>query len=824
MRLAQLLFKPKWQDKNAGVRRAAVSSGREPELLAALPRLMRDDPDPGVRLAALKRLDDYETWRERSTGDADASLRGLARSAYLALLCTNGDAPPLARRIAELETLSADEIERVAAAAESRELRAAALTRVGRQSVLVERAIADADPELRLSALERIAERSALERIAERTRKTDKAVSRRARERAEGLRIAAGDSSAILDRARMLCERAEALMRAPGTGVDAALAALEREWLSLRDTLPGELGARFRGACALAASAHDAWRAAPAKAPEPPVANEPEPEAPAPIALETTAEALASRARFDAALAAAEAEARAERERRKLRQREIEQCIAEFGAALDAGDSGTAHRLHTRIEQEIEESGDAGALRRLLAPHETRYAELKRWQHWSNNQRRRALCADVEALLGSGLHPDALATRVRDARAEWQRLNVAEGLAADDVGFGIARRFHALCQQALKPTKVYFSKRQEVRKSREDEIGKLLERVAAAAGADADWKALGELRTEASAALRGLDSVDPRARTALAKRLKQAIADLSERLEAHERDIEGAKQRLVELATALGAREDRVAAAREARDLQKRWTALGNGRRSTDQRQWREFRAACDAVFGQLDASRKEREAQAAGVRQQATQLLDELEALAQDDSASVESTKAALRDTDARWQTLGVEDRALLQRQRTLREAVALRLKDAARRTRLAHYFAAMRKYALVREMELGAARDDEEWRALGATAPAFDVPLEARRDGAINGSSADPAVDAQQTLVQLELVAGIESVPEDRERRMNQQLQRLSAKMRGGTTASPEAELDGLLAVWFSQPPQAPDLEKRFERAALAAIDALP
>src|ERR1700719_3684656 len=101
MRLAKLLFKPKWQDKDAAVRRVAVTTGNDADLIQALPRLVREDTDAGVRLAALKRLNDYEHWRERSTGDADETLRSSARSVYVTLLCAGASEPSITRRIAE---------------------------------------------------------------------------------------------------------------------------------------------------------------------------------------------------------------------------------------------------------------------------------------------------------------------------------------------------------------------------------------------------------------------------------------------------------------------------------------------------------------------------------------------------------------------------------------------------------------------------------------------------------------------------------------------------------------------------------------------------
>ena len=54
MKLSGFLNKPRWQAKEAAVRRAGVAEDDEPELLANLSSIARQDPDPGVRSAALR--------------------------------------------------------------------------------------------------------------------------------------------------------------------------------------------------------------------------------------------------------------------------------------------------------------------------------------------------------------------------------------------------------------------------------------------------------------------------------------------------------------------------------------------------------------------------------------------------------------------------------------------------------------------------------------------------------------------------------------------------------------------------------------------------
>ena len=175
----------------------------------------------------------------------------------------------------------------------------------------------------------------------------------------------------------------------------------------------------------------------------------------------------------------------------------------------------------------------------------------------------------------------------------------------------------------------------------------------------------------------------------------------------------------------------------------------------------------------------------------------------------------------DARWQAVAADDRALTKRQRELRDAIASHLRDAERSKRLSRFSAALHRYAALRAYETGAAATDGN--ALPSAAD-FDVPLAERHARAHGAAAAADDETAREILVNLEFVAGIDSPAEDRQLRMNHQVQRLSSRMREGASANPEQELSTLLKRWFAQAPQTADLEQRFERAARTAIDSLP
>ena len=894
MKLLRLLIKPKWQHKDAAVRRDAVASLRDPELESALPRLLREDPDAGVRLAALRRLDAYELWRERSTADADAELRQRARSAYLQRLLHGApDAPGLERRIAELDTLSGDELEAVLVQAEDRALRAAALERVRRPALLLERAASDPDPALRLAALARIDEADALARLAERTRKTDKTISRLAREKHEAARIAAGDAEAIAQRARQLCERAEALLQRPRGERAQELAAIDAGWAELAARAPAALAERLAGTLGVlrsdtdAAAAQrerlrslrprldevlaqlehgDAGRIEPvlaeataalaataAELPERAAVEQDvtrlaqrlaslaaqsasralaAPQAADP-ALPADPAALAAQARFEASLAAAQEEGRRERERQGQRRRELDADVRDLEHLLEGGDIAGAHALHARIEAALAELPETARHDKRLLNVQARYAELARWQHWSNNEQRKRLCDAVAALAGSGLHPDAVASRVREVRAEWQRLDVSEGLPATDKGQrptqGLARRFHALCNQALKPARGYFDKRDELRKAQEQAIAALIER-AGSAHESADRATCSALRGEVVAALRQLDGVDPRQRKALAQQLKDALGRIDARLDGFNAAVVETKRALIVRAERAAQQADRGAAARELRELQQRWKEAGSARRRDDQALWNDFRAVCDRVFGELDAQRRERAEREAADQADAQAAVETLEALR---SAPVEEVRTRRRELTARWTDLDCRDRSLLARWQQAAEALDAAEAAHARQQRDAVFTAALARLRWCERVEAqgGLADGAVGWDEGAAVPGELGAVLQARRERALAGAAVAPAAAedaARQLLVQLEFLAGSATPTEDRQRRMDWQVARLSQRLGQGSAPAPREELREVLQAWIGLGafdfPAAAALRERFERAFQAALERLP
>jgi hypothetical protein len=161
--------------------------------------------------------------------------------------------------------------------------------------------------------------------------------------------------------------------------------------------------------------------------------------------------------------------------------------------------------------------------------------------------------------------------------------------------------------------------------------------------------------------------------------------------------------------------------------------------------------------------------------------------------------------------------------------------IKDAARRKHLSRYTSALQRYALLHAVETGSSSADSGPEFGAQSTPAliaeFEAPLAARfaraSDAASNGSAADEHnLDrALDCLVRLESLAGIESPASERQRRMDYQVRKLSARMRQRESTDPEAELTTLLASWLALEPGLPEeFNARFMTAARAAVEALP
>jgi len=242
---------PRWQHPDPQVRRQAVASLTWSEDADAIAQVARDDSLPALRLMALRQSPDLEMLLERTTEDLDAAVRKEATNRYrevLAGFAENG--PSLTERLARAARINDVQLlEFLARESKDDALRAQALARVERETVLRDVALKDPNSELRLEALERIQDEGVLARVYEQSRKRDKLVSRRARERLEANKAQRELPERVAAQCLQICATLESLGRDGYWNRDEErFAHLESRWQSLEPGYRHDYEQRFESA------------------------------------------------------------------------------------------------------------------------------------------------------------------------------------------------------------------------------------------------------------------------------------------------------------------------------------------------------------------------------------------------------------------------------------------------------------------------------------------------------------------------------------------------------------------------------------------------
>ena len=865
MSLKSRFFKKPWQHANADKRLAAVRDEDDPELTSALPELAEHDPSAGVRLAALRRINTEPFWLDARLRESDREIIEAA-DRFLLRAVVSESADQLAdARIQWFERIESGEtIRTLALKARDPALRQRALERIQSQGFLGDCYASEADAELAAGVLERIDQISTLERLHQELKKSSKSKSKAVMARIQAIQSASGQYDAGLVDAERLVDQAETLAR--GENLDqrgSLLPELRQAWDRL-ESVPERLEARFRGALSIveaaiarpAPSVSDASSAA--------AATEAGTDG-GESSMQGVADAIRSELRrnrkglkpqklladWDRAWNALGRVGPADLDVKndmlpilKELQAQVQRNITTTSAAanasdskvkagntanvaafsteldalaalLEAGDLAEANQHRNRIRGRLHSlpvkqrpRDISGRLQRL----EGRLKELRDYQHWSHNEHRDELIGRVSALPDSGQHPDAIAAALKEARAEWQRLEKLEILPGDKRKYaapgGQWRRFQEACSTAFDTAKPYFEKRQTVQEETLSRLEAFIEAgMEQARDESLGPKELMPVMRKARQAIRRLDDLPPKSRGAGAGGLRDLMNTISKRLDSAFEQVELTKRRLINEARALGQESDLKTAIDRAKGLQADWKRAGQGRRASDQKLWKEFRAEIDPLFDQLDGQRKEREQANQEVIKKIEQLCEQAEGLTglPDDELSrargqmqglVDSMGSLRPSPPALVKRFEQARRAFSDRQaeiRKAREEQAVRdLADCIEAVQ-----AAFAKRIVGQPVDKDRIGKSCEQVPAGLQAAVEAVTDESNDVDQLKAKAEANLESALQIAVEFEFLSGLDSPTEEKNRRMDFQVKRLAARMseRSGQQdlGSELAELEG-------------------------------
>ena len=310
------------------------------------------------------------------------------------------------------------------------------------------------------------------------------------------------------------------------------------------------------------------------------------------------------------------------------------------------------------------------------------------------------------------------------------------------------------------------------------------------------------------------------------------------------------RQALVQQVQALIESPELRPAIETAKRAQAEWHPTVQSSPRQEQALWKEFRAACDAVF-----ARRELEQQAAATERQSNlsrrlALCAEVEALADIDSSQLGEARVRLETAQQEWQSIGLvpktDQRSLEQRFETALRQFAHHerfLKRTSRRETFHQLHSRSRLCARLEKLLVLApvdtdllAQDRQTWETLPPLPTALLALIQGRFDAAVAALTEAPEqapdliAQLEQNLerkrvccIRMEIIAGIESPPEFAQQRMEYQVARLSASLAGSASKTETLHDPRLLQEeWCLTGALPADVEAELDTRFLRALDA--
>lgn len=488
--------------------------------------------------------------------------------------------------------------------------------------------------------------------------------------------------------------------------------------------------------------------------------------------------------------------------------------------ALDEGSSGRAAGLRRAIEAKLATAPPLPAyLSNQLQQLDARLNELKDWKSFSVTPKRAELMEEMESLVGSALDPKALAGRIKALQEHWRTLSkgAGESLEAD------WHRFQEAAHKAYQPCRDYFAAQALARGENLRRREELVARLAAfESGHDwehPDWRTVSVALRESRQLWRQYSAVDRVPGRALQERFDALTCSVQSRLDAeYARNVKD-KRLLIARVQQLLALEDSRQAIEDAKDLQRKWKAVGPVPQAEGRGLWEEFRRHCDALFEKRQRASADYAAALETNKSNAAALCAQIEQIAALTGPGLLEKASTVADLRRAFEAIGEfprsDARALHNRferavERCEQSVAQQCARDIERSwTELLEAADRVRTYRLAVVRNAEPARQDELKRAAESHIACIGRWPKGTREaisGALAKEGAQDLVANEAALrmlcIRAEILTDMPTAPEDQQLRRQYQVQRLVQSMGQGIRAD-ETQMDTLTLEWIGAGP---------------------
>jgi hypothetical protein len=524
----------------------------------------------------------------------------------------------------------------------------------------------------------------------------------------------------------------------------------------------------------------------------------------------------------------------------------LRELIDKLSTEVDGGHLANAVSLEGDGKRLLKSlpAGSAKRVQQEFNALSVRVLELKDWRTFATHPKREELCREIETLAETPMEAPLQAARIKQLREEWKEL----GQATNHHDRKLLDRFNRAAERAFEPCRTYFEEQAQRRKFNLEQRIAICEQLETyltrTDWSKPDWRAAENIQRVARNEWRNFHPVDRSPGRKVEVRFEKLTEQLHEKIKSEwDRNV-AAKQAIIDEAAALQASgQEPRDIANQLKGLQKRWQQIGITPRRVDQRLWQSFRTICDQVFGSRDEARAVRQQTLESSTARAAAICDELQHAIEDTTADTASLEA-LRAFSDRFH--GIADlprdaaRRLDARFRDLERAYRALLREGERRSVLT----TVREYAELDEllteveqdviagaiadadsltMRLSPLKDAE--RDVGDTFADRVAALE--RGLADGGRALAAAVDAaghrrRDLAIEMEIVAGVDTIADDAQQRLALQVARLNQGMRTrGQLVEDPIEIARRFCSTGPAGAGAARLRDRFFRACEAALE---
>lgn len=474
---------------------------------------------------------------------------------------------------------------------------------------------------------------------------------------------------------------------------------------------------------------------------------------------------------------------------------------------------------------------DKASLEERLKKAEEEFSKMGDWKDFASEPKFLALCESMEKLINSDIHPDALATKISKLQNSWKSLGYAD--SADDHW----ERFKTAADKAYEPCAEFFAQRH---KKRERNLEKREPLVTQMQGLheNTDWENIIDYKPIESElnnilhAWKKIKDVERDAGQQQWNRLAVFKSAVYEKLDLiYDENIES-KNQLIEQAKNLLDFDVKDDTLNKLKLFQSRWKQVGITRRKQDRVAWKDFKAATDAVYEKIQATRKSKRAEEdvhlAGYREITKKI------------RQLGKKQSNLNAADKTFEQLQADYQALPSLPKNLADKLAERLNNdfkqacdvynnARNGLKESEYQQAVdalsKKAVLCSELEQSHSPEDIE--RLKNALDAIEIPnneLKRRFDDRLNNAQQTDRSNANQArqrlCLDLEILLDVESPPEEKALRMQVQLERMKGQGLGHAVKDPKTAIKDFKLDWLCLPGADPKLQKNLEKRFQNAI----